>query len=97
MRVRPRISALYTPRDDLTISVAADITHIREASAASTLAGVQPPAEGGLGQLTFLYNTFDAPNVDVPGLGKGIFYDDRFVSDNPEDESFQTGPNGTGR
>ena len=90
-----RISALYTPRDDLTITVAADITHIREASAASTLAGVQPPAEGGLGQLTFLYNTFDAPNVDVPGLGKGILYDDRFVSDNPEDESFQTGPNGT--
>lgn len=90
-----RISALYTPRDDLSISVAADITHIREASAASSLAGVQMPAEGGIGALTGLYNLLDAPVIDVPGLGKGILYDDRFVPDNPENESFQTGPNGT--
>ena len=90
-----RISALYTPTDNLTISVAADISHIREASAASSLAGVQMPAEGGIGALTGLYNAFDAPVVDVPGLGTGILYDERFVPDNPEDESFQTGPNGT--
>lgn len=90
-----RISALYTPRDDLSISVAADITHIREASAASSLAGVQMPAEGGIGALTGLYNLLDAPVIEVPGLGKGIFYDDRFVPDNPENASFQTGPNGT--
>ena len=90
-----RISALYTPTADLTVSVAADISHLREASAASSLAGVQAPADGGLGQLTFLYNTFDAPVVDVPGLGTGVLYDERFVSDNPQDESFQTGPNGT--
>lgn len=90
-----RISALYTPSDDLTISVAADISHIREASAASSLAGVQMPAEGGIGALTGLYNALDAPVIDVPGLGTGILYDERFVPDNPEDESFQTGPNGT--
>lgn len=90
-----RISFLYTPTDDLSISLSADMSKIREASAASSLVGVQAPDEGSLGVLTGLYNTFDAPNIDVPGLGTGILYDERWVSDNPESETFKTGPNGT--
>jgi len=90
-----RVSILYTPSDEISISIAADVTRLREASAASSLAGVQTPTADGLGALVGLYNLLDAPVVDVPGLGTGILYDDRFVSAHPESETFKTGPNGT--
>ena len=90
-----RVSFLYTPTDRVTVSLAADLTRIREASAASTLAGVQGPGPDNLGLVTFLYNTFDAPNIEVPSMGRNVLYDERWVSDNPESETFKTGPNGT--
>ena len=90
-----RVSILFTPSDSLAIAIATDMSRIREASAASTLAGVQGPGPNNLGLVTFLYNTFDAPNIDIPSLGKNIPYDERWVSRNPESETFKTGPNGT--
>ena len=94
--VAARVSFLYTPTDTLTVSLAVDTSKIDEASAASSLAGVQVPLAGTtLGLGTSFYNNFDAAVVDVPGLGAGILYDERWVSDNPEDETFKTGPNGT--
>jgi iron complex outermembrane receptor protein len=47
------------------------------------------------GILNLVYNTTQAATTDIPGYGTGVFYDDRWIPDNPARESFRTGVNGT--
>jgi iron complex outermembrane receptor protein len=78
---------------DVQLSVAADVTRIREQNAPSTLVGVTitPPGPSGEApSLSFLYNAFDAPNIAVPGFGN-VPYDDRWVPGDI-DTTYATGP-----
>lgn len=47
------------------------------------------------GILNWVYNTTQAANIDIPGYGTGVLYDDRWIPDNPARESYRTGVNGT--
>ncbi|MCX2975433.1 TonB-dependent receptor [Halieaceae bacterium IMCC8485] len=99
-----RLAFLYTPTDDLDVYFTADKSVVREASAASTLLGVSKMGEPipgddsvdvNYGNLSGLYNDLTAPNIDVPGYGTNVLYDDRWVPDNPARESYRNGVNGT--
>lgn len=104
-----KASILYTPSDALSINITADVSHVREASAASTLLGIgkncnNPTFAGDSdiappnlcknhGILNLIYNT--QPELpNVPGYGR-IPYDERWVPDNPARQSYRNGPNGT--
>lgn len=102
-----RFSLDYQANDNVNLYLTVDASRVREASAASGLLGVttsDPSQQGNVpadafavnfGILADNYNAVSAPNIDVPGLGTNILYDDRFVPDNPARQSFRTGPNGT--
>ncbi len=79
--------------DRLQADLAFDGTRIREDSAPSTLVGVTIDPPGGRlinPSISFIYNAFEAPLVDVPGFGVGVPFDSRWVPDDI-DTNFATG------
>ena len=86
-----RLAVEYEPNDRLNVFLTADISHIREATVASPALAV--PLDG---TLTAAYNAVDAAIVDVPGYGRNVLYDSRWViAPGNKRGTFQTGPNGT--
>ncbi|MCG8441642.1 MAG: TonB-dependent receptor, partial [Caulobacterales bacterium] len=88
---RIQLSADLT--DTIDVNFALDGARIREDSAPSTLVGVTIDEPGGrlvAPSISWIYNTFEAPLVDVPGFGVNVPYDERWVTGDP-DLNYATG------
>ncbi|WP_343528958.1 TonB-dependent receptor [Sphingomonas sp.] len=86
-----RLAVEYEPSDRFSLYLTADVSRIREATVASTALAV--PLDG---TLTAAYNAVDAARIDVPGYGRNVLYDSRWVvAPGNKRGTFQTGPNGT--
>jgi len=82
-----RVQLAFEPSPAVRLNLTADGTRIREDNAPSTLVGVTiDPPGGRLGNpsISFLYNVFGAPDIDVPGFGRNIPYDARWVTGDPD-------------
>ncbi len=90
-----RALATWQASENLTASLTADYSRIRENNAASILRGVTGDDGNPLeGPIVFIYNTFGAPGLNYPGFPNAEYTDANFVTGDLK-TSYATGPNGT--
>jgi iron complex outermembrane recepter protein len=77
--------------ETVRVSVSADISRVRENNAASILRGVTNSFTNG--PIAFVYNTFEAPGVTIPGFADAL-YDNKWITGD-RSTTYATGPNGT--
>ncbi len=81
-----RAALRYLPTDSLTVDLAADYARGRETSAANVLVGITDSLFVGL------YNTVQAPSIELPGFSDALYSEDNFVLPGVE-RTLATGPN----